>query len=479
MIAHARAPVAGQLLPLVHQLEPRGRGRAGTSRPTILLAVAMLLAVGCIGPTRGLDLSPGDPAGEALATLVDSEPARRLLVDLLAWRGADQRIAALTSPSETTGSHGGASQDYGRTLDQARLRELGLRVSVDYAALTFARDLGADERSRAAQAAFARALRDGSSRSQDVLRRPGAFPWTVLFVPGWLYRSEPDNGADFAHQRRLLSQIGIANRLIETPESGAVEDNAAVIAAAVRAAAPEDGDLILVSTSKAGAEVALALSRVLAPEDARRVVGWVNAGGALRGTPLVDRALRPPASWFTNLVLWITGWDPAGLTSMTTARSRARLEGARLPDWITVVNLVAVPVSGTVTSRLYGSYQVLLEYGPNDGLVMLADTVWSGGVNVVALGADHLLVDFRDDAHALALLRVVADTVRQHAGPRPSPCPDGKSPLRGADRIACAPPAQAEVPEHRGGRPRVTPAAQDSSASSEASVIPSKRNVDR
>src|SRR5207249_6659459 len=118
-----------------------------------------------------------------------------------------------------------------------------------------------------------------------------------LFAPSWLYRSHPETGADFAHQRLLLDRLGLANRLIVTGESASIEDNAAAIAAALRAARPEDGSLILVTASKSGAEAALALSRLLAPEDTARVVAWVNIVGALGGTPLADSALRPPISW--------------------------------------------------------------------------------------------------------------------------------------------------------------------------------------
>ena len=89
--------------------------------------------------------------------------------------------------------------------------------------------------------------------------------------------------------------------------------------------------MVLVSTSKSGAEVAHALTRVLTPDETTGVVGWLNAGGALRGTPLADDAASPPNSWVTRSVFWIAGWRWDGLTSMMTGPSRKRLEGARLP----------------------------------------------------------------------------------------------------------------------------------------------------
>ena len=377
-------------------------------RPAVsaaVLSAACLMVLGCAGSGR-LELAPGDPEGQGLASLVDSEPARRLLVDLLARRVPDPRLAALAP----------LAADPGRLPDQTQLRTVGLEVSLDFAALAFARALGADERSRAVQAAFDRALQEGPDRAEEALRRPGGFPYTVLFAPAWLYRDFPENGADFARQRRLLDRLGIANRLIPSEESGSIEDNAAIIAESVREARRAGGDVVLVSTSKSGAEVAHALTRVLTPDETTGVVGWLNAGGALRGTPLADDAASPPSSWVTRSIFWITGWRWDGLTSMMTGPSRKRLEGARLPDSIAVLNLVAVPVSGTVGAKLSWTYRGLRRHGPNDGVVLLADAVWPGGANLVALGSDHFLTVLQEDAYGLALLKAFEVAIRL-AGP--------------------------------------------------------------
>jgi hypothetical protein len=371
----------------------------------------MLLLAGCA--THGWWDPTLDPSASEFAEQVDSERARVLLTDLVARGSADSRLATLTSPA-ISGDAGRSRPNAGWIPDQAWLRERADDVSMDFAALAFAQAIGADERSRAVQTAFDQALREGASRSRQVLSERGRFPFTVLFAPAWFYRSHPANGSDFARQRRLLDDLGIAHRLIEPAESGSVEDNAETIADAVRAAGRNKETVILVSVSKSGAEAALALSRVLTPEEARPVAGWVNAAGALLGTPLADAALTPPASWLARFVFWVARWDTAGLISMATEPSRRRLEGARLPEAIAVVNLVAVPVSGSVGAKVVMGYKVLSRHGPNDGVVLLADTVWPGGANIVALGADHLFTSRREAAHDMALLRAVQFAVQLH-----------------------------------------------------------------
>jgi len=382
----------------------------------IVLAAAML-ALGCAGQLERLRVDRPDAE---LATLVDSDAAGQLLADLLARRSRDQRLASVEPGPPLTDVVEERDPDANRLRDQARLRELGREVSVDFAALAFARAVGADAGSRAVQAAFERFLQAGLERSAAALRRPRAFPYTVLFAPSWLYRSHPETGSDFARQRRLLDRLGIPNRLITSGESDSVEDNAAAIAAAVRAARSDNHPVMLVSASKSGAEAALALSRLLTPEETTGVAAWVNIVGALHGTPLADAALRPPASWMARTICWINGWNWAGLASMATEPSRRRLEGARLPEAITVVNVIAVPVSGSVGATVYGGYRVLLSDGPNDGVVLLANTVWPSGVNLVALGADHLFGRSREDAYVLAMLRAV-DVAVQLSGPAAEP----------------------------------------------------------
>lgn len=380
-----------------------------------MLAVAIFLLLGCA--SHNWWDATRDPAGKQFAGLVDSDRARLLLGHLLARGSADARLATLTSPGVSADHRPGPQP--GWIPDQAWLRERAAEVSMDFAALAFAHAIGADERSRAVQAAFDRSLRDGPARSRDLLSQRGGFPFTVLFAPAWFYRSYPDNGSDFARQRRLLDRLGIAHRLIETAESGSVEDNAATIAAAVREAGRRRETVILVSVSKSGAEVALALSRVLTTEETAPVAGWVNAAGALYGTPLADAALRPPVSWMARFVFWAAGWSRDGLTSMATGPSRRRLESARLPESIAVVNLVAVPVSGSIGTQVVLGYNMLHHHGPNDGVVLLADTVWHGGANIVALGADHLLSPRQHEAHDLALLQAIQFAVRLH-GTRPA-----------------------------------------------------------
>ena len=394
------------------------------NRASWLVRAAMLAFVATLvfGCARPIDLMISDSPDSELAALVDSDAARRLLADLLARRSADARAPGaavsshLTDLASSDPQLEGVMESAVRLPDQASLKKLAGRTSMDFAALVFARALTTDSRSRVAQATFDRFLQEGADRSVAALQRPGAFPYTVVFSPSWLYKSHPESGSDFASQRRMLDKLGIRNRMAESGESDSVEDNAAAIIRTLRETGCDGGPVILVSDSKSGAEAVQALAG-LTPEEAACVVAWINIAGALRGTPLADSGLRIPVKWIARGIFWLNGWSWDGVESLETTRSRQRLKTLRLAETITVLNIVAVPVSGSVGYQVLWGYHVLTPHGPNDGVVLLADTVWPGGINIVGLGADHLLGRWRDDAYVLAMLRALDATIRNY-GPK-------------------------------------------------------------
>ena len=115
------------------------------------LALAATLALGCARP---IDLVNSDAPDSELAALVDSDAARRLLADVLARRSADARLPAaserprLTDLASSEPQTGGAGES-AQLPDQAFLKKLANRTSMDFSALVFARALAAERRSTA------------------------------------------------------------------------------------------------------------------------------------------------------------------------------------------------------------------------------------------------------------------------------------------------------------------------------------------
>jgi hypothetical protein len=226
--------------------------------------------------------------------------------------------------------------------------------------------------------------------------------YEVLVVPLYLYKRFFAVGADLSGPREALEKVGLTTHFVETDDDGAVEANAELVAAAIRARAQSGRRLIILSASKSGPEVALALTK-LAPSETRHVAAWINAVGSLQGTPLADELLFPDIKIIAGKI------DAAGRESLTTARSRQRFDSFRVPEHVLVVNYFGIPVIGSISLMLRRAYFPLRKHGPNDGVLLLPDMVFPGGVTLTELNEDHLMrgkpVDIATVALAITVIR--------------------------------------------------------------------------
>jgi len=154
--------------------------------------------------------------------------------------------------------------------------------------------------------------------------------------------------------------------------------------AAIRARAQSGRRLIIISASKSNAEVALALTK-FGPSETGHVAAWINAVGALQGTPLIDDDVLPELEFIVGKI------DAAGIESMSAARSRQRFESFRVPENILVVNFFGIPLSGSVSFRAARGFYPMKKYGPNDGMVLLSDMILPGGITLTKFGVTTFL----------------------------------------------------------------------------------------
>lgn len=366
-----------------------------SSLTIITLLSGLLLLSSCAGlPVRGV------VGGQTFETRVDSEAARYYLADYLAGKHSD---AALDERIDRV-----YQSSNGHLPDRDDLKRLSDDFSVDFAALYFADQI--------ARVPVNRRFRSDFERAYEYTRK--AFPegqvklssdYEVLVVPTFLYTRIFATGADMAVPRAALQKAGLTCHFVETDDDGPVEANADLVAAAIRARAQSGRRMIILSASKSGPEVALALTK-LGPAETRHVVAWINAVGALQGTPLADERLFPELKYLVG------GLDDAGMDSMTTARSRQRFDSFRIPEHVMVVNYFGIPVTGSVSFLVGRSYFPLRKYGPNDGNVLLPDMIFPGGVTLVELGADHFMRKRPLDIATVALAITVIGWVESPKG---------------------------------------------------------------
>jgi hypothetical protein len=372
----------------------------------VLLLSALLSLTGCAGLAVR-----GSVVGQTIATRVDSEVARYYLGSYLAGKRSD---AALDERIDRV-----YQSANGNLPDRNDLKYLSDEFSVDFAALYLADQIARTPVNRRFRSVFDEAY-DYTRKNlpEGRVRLPsGAADYEIMFVPTYLYKRLTFTGADFAAPRAALKRVGFTCHFVETQDDGAVEANADLVTAAIRARAQSGRRLIIVSASKSSPEVALALTR-LGLAETGHVAAWINTVGALQGTPVADEQLAPELEYIVGKV------DVAGRESVTTARSRQRFDSFRIPEHVLVVNYFGIPVSGSISFLARRGFFPLRKHGPNDGLLLLSDMIFPGGVTLAELGSDHFLLGAHLDITAVALAITVIRWL-ELPDPQISPTPEG------------------------------------------------------
>lgn len=301
-----------------------------------LALVSVLYLTSCTWDVSTIPLR-GELAGQRITTTVDAPIASYYVESYLAGsRHREDWDEALDAIHRQLGDRLPASME---------LRDWSRMYSTDLAALVLARQLLRQAQKQPLDMLFREELSAVSSADRsgnlDALAVDPDF--LILFVPGWLYRSDPTTGADFARFRAHLSRHGARVALIETGENLSVEENAKLIEAQILRLSASGQKLILVSGSKGGPEVALALSNLRDQPAGRQVKAWLNIGGLLHGTRLADVGLSWPACWFVYLAV-LPDRSFEGIRSLSIGPSMTRFDAIRLPQDTLVVNYVGIPL---------------------------------------------------------------------------------------------------------------------------------------
>ena len=365
-----------------------------------MLALSACLCIAACGTALPRLPAAGMIAGERIETTVDSPVARYYLATYLQGRNEDPQMHARIDA---------AYRRYDKPMPTREdLAALASELSVDFAALFLADRLLAHPCNRAINRAFAGHL-DGNTPA------PNAAPYLLLFVPGWDYVDNgPVTGADFARPRQLATRLGFENHLARLRPTGSIEENAQILAAEIARHARPGKKIVLAGSSSAGPTIHLALGESIGAHQKQSIVAWLNIGGLLQGSPIVEHLRSGPRRLFVDLGIWWRGWSHDAVASLGTGPRRPRFAGLRIDPGLLVVNYLGVPLSGQVGRHSRDTYPVLRLQGPNDGLTLLADAIAPGSLTIVALGNDHFFADDpRIDEKTVALMKLMVSLLEQ------------------------------------------------------------------
>jgi hypothetical protein len=289
--------------------------------------------------------------------------------------------------------------------DTETLTEITRKYSADVATLYYLQRIYQSEINRDAQDLYLTYFENQSTNAPqnefDKLKE-----YIVVFVPGLAYKEDTTTGADFARQRRLLISKGIKNELIEVGEWDLAEENAKKVAKRLKIISEQNEKIILVSASKGSLETAIALGKILKPEETKSIKSWINVGGILRGSPIADNYLKFPKCWLAKIMLWTKGKKINIVQDMSYKSRKESFSQLQFPKNIKIISFVGAPLATKINKEIKSRYCSMIGLGPNDGLTPLADETIENGMIVSEIGLDHYFRDENIDKKTLALALV-------------------------------------------------------------------------
>jgi pimeloyl-ACP methyl ester carboxylesterase len=270
------------------------------------------------------------------------------------------------------------------TDGRARFREIFCAATQDHGSL-LPDPMPCDEslaRVGVEPAATGRPVNLGSARSD----------FLTLLVPGlgfecvrdWLDADESSvvHAAEYGYEVQLLEVSGLASSAA----------NARMIRDRIEALPPEHASrpLVLIGYSKGAPDILEAL--VEFPQLAERVVAVVAYAGAIRGSPLADRANPSQLSLLTHIPGSECEEDDRGaLDSLSPQVRNAWLADHALPRRVQYYSVVSFPDPSRISRVLRPSYRKLAELkdARNDSQLVFHDQVIPGSTVLAFVNADH------------------------------------------------------------------------------------------
>jgi hypothetical protein len=368
-----------------------------------VLSILLLFQYGCASyPSYPVDAALLD---KPIRTTVDSAEAQYYLN---IWLQGGREDAVLDDRIDAVYQH--YDEKFPERIDLRRISE---QFSNDFAAIYLADRLWQDQQNREVQQLFDRYLT--MPEEELYAPHPSVEDYVILLVPGWNYTNSGHiTGSDFAVPRRLLDRLGIENHLLLVPPNGSVMQSARVIAEAILAFRKTDRRVILVGASAAGPAIHYTLGKLLDHSQLDHVAAWVNLGGILQGSPLIDYFQHWPQKVVLNITLALYGWNNEEILTMSAAQSRERVKSLVMPSQIVVINYMGLSLTGSLSSLSTSKYPLIADQGPNDGLTPLVDIIAPNSLTLVATGSDHYFAEDENiNLKTIAMVKTIVDMVER------------------------------------------------------------------
>lgn len=217
------------------------------------------------------------------------------------------------------------------------------------------------------------------------------FDATVVVVPGAFHQRHRTTGADGKIILQEAQRLGARTDTIPLPNLGSLRENARIICDWLKRG---DEPVILVSLSKGGADVKMALAQPDAGTAFQRVEAWINVSGILDGTPLVGWLFSSAwRSYWTRLLLALRQYDFETIHELDYGPGTPLAFPLCVPEGMRVIHVIGFPQRVHLTHAYARRCEKRIgHWGPNDGAgILLANVLHWPGVIYPVWGTDHYL----------------------------------------------------------------------------------------
>lgn len=164
----------------------------------------------------------------------------------------------------------------------------------------------------------------------------------------------------------------------------------------------------MISASKGGLDLIYYLEKLAQKNELQKIHAWVNVGGILKGTLIAEEHCKFPLSVVPAALLALKGKTLEIVGDIRRSSKEKIFQELKFTDSIKVVHLIGVPFQFQVKKEIKSRYNALSDYGPNDGLTLITDTIFPKGMIITEIGLDHYFKDENIDAKTAALAIMIS-----------------------------------------------------------------------
>lgn len=217
----------------------------------------------------------------------------------------------------------------------------------------------------------------------SIQQSPTNYPQTFIIVPALLHDMYPAMGGKGELFGDICQKLGHHVYYLDTNGGKTVFETSKQI----KSLTARHESVWLISISRGARDVLHYFSQYQTKP--KNIMGWLNIGGLINGTPLSDHMLSTALKRFkTNLICQACDVDFSAIYDLKTQK-RSQIHQIPFIRQLKLIHMVGFPLRSHVPPYLSSRYLKLAREAPNDAMLYLTDYIDCPGDIYPLWGCDH------------------------------------------------------------------------------------------